>query len=52
MTTGSRVTHSDNEGRGARSRQPSRVGQWTGGVCVGGMLGSDVRVSEETCDGE
>ncbi len=32
--------------------QPSRVGQWTGGVCVGDMSGSAVRVSGEICHGE
>src|SRR6266571_536075 len=28
------------------------IGQWTGGVGVGDMLGSDVRVSGELCHGE
>jgi hypothetical protein len=32
--------------------QPSWVEQWTGGVCVGDMSGSDARVSGETCHGE
>lgn len=32
--------------------QPSRLEQWTGGVCVGDMLGSDARENGETCDGE
>jgi hypothetical protein len=31
--------------------QPSGIGQWTGGVCVGDMPGSDARVSGEICSG-
>jgi len=33
-----------NNGRG--------IFQWTGGVCVGDMSGSDARVSGEICHGE
>jgi hypothetical protein len=44
-------------GNGEGRRVQTRInrcgsGQWTGGVCVGDMLGSDVWVSGEACDGE
>jgi hypothetical protein len=53
MTTGSRAFHSKAK---AAELEPgfNRRGfwQWTGGVCVGGMSGSDARVNGEICHGE
>jgi hypothetical protein len=51
LTPGSRAFQRVAKAEESDPDQPSRVGQWTGGVCVGDMLGSDVQVSGETCHG-
>ena len=52
MTTGSRALHSMAKAEELFIQtKPSRMEQWTGGVCVGGMSGSGTRVSGETCGG-
>jgi hypothetical protein len=51
-TPGSRTSQIKVKAAESDPDQPSRAGQWTGGVCVGDMLGSDARVSGEICHGE
>ena len=50
--TGSRASQYWAKAAESDPDQPSWVGQWTGGVSVGDMSGSDARVSGEICHGE
>jgi len=52
FTPGSRAPQLWAKAEESQPDQPSRLWQWTGGVCVGDMSGSDARVSGETCHGE
>jgi hypothetical protein len=50
--TGSRTAQISVKAIEGNPDQQSRVSQWTGGVCVGDMSGSDVKISGETCGSE
>jgi len=50
--TGSRTAQETVKASEGNPDQQSGVSQWTGGVCVGDMSGSDVKISGDACGSE